>query len=81
MKSNFKSLHKDDMKCRLCEEPGSYEDEIHTFHNCPALIEDEEKDQSIKFEDIFANIDQQVIAIKYFMKCINKRKLMLELRG
>ena len=81
VKSNYKSFHKDDMKCRICEDPMSYEDEIHTFQNCPALIEDEEKDRTIKFEDIFANIDHQVCAIKYFMKFINKRKLILELRG
>ena len=80
VKSNFKSLHKDDIVCRLCKDPDSFEDEIHTFESCKILIDDNVKDQSVKFEHVFADINLQVNAIQYLMKLINKQKLMLELQ-
>ena len=68
------------MNCRICNDPSSYEDEIHTFSYCRLLIDEDDRDKSVKFEHIFANIDLQIHAVKYFMKLINKRKIMMEIR-
>ena len=48
VKSNYKSLFSENMTCRICKDPNSYEDEIHTF-NCDVLTKDESMDTSVKF--------------------------------
>ena len=79
-KSNFKSQYEDDMTCRLCCEKDSYEDENHTFFACSVLLEDMEVDKSIKFDDIFGSLKEQVKAIRYFIRIIQKRNAILECR-
>ena len=80
LKSNYKSLHEEDMKCRICEGEGSYEDEVHTFEKCSAILPIEERNGEIKFEHIFGNLDDQIQSIKYFARIIKKRHLLLEIK-
>ena len=69
-----------DMSCRICLDPTSYEDEIHTF-SCKELVDGLTLHDNVEFEDIYRDLDHQLRAIKNFMKIIKKRDLLLELRG
>ena len=82
---NVKSNHKymfdiSDMKCRICLDPESYEDEIHTFLECQILLDGLSVDKKVKFEDIYGPLNLQIPAVKNFIKIIDKRNIMLELR-
>ena len=80
VKSNFSNVFKDeDMICRICKKPDSYEDEMHTFQ-CDELTSDIDIKTNIKFTDIFGNISKQTAAIKYFLQIIKRRELILKIR-
>ena len=82
VKSNYKSMYdSNNMTCRICQDPQSYEDEIHTFQYCKELTKDLTISGNVKFHDIYEDLDHQICAMKNFMKIINKRNLILELRG
>ena len=76
-KSNFPNAFGDVMGCRTCGDRYTFEDEMHSLE-CPSLIPEEERDNSIKFEHIYGSLEEQIKAIKYFMKIINKLSLLLE---
>ena len=79
-KSNMKSsFDKDDMSCRLCKLPDSYEDENHLIKYCELEIQDDQN--NFKFDDIFADLETQIKIVKFFTKIIERRKLLFELRG
>ena len=78
VKSNYKSLFSENMTCRICKDPNSYEDEIHTF-NCDVLTKDESMDPSIKLEHIFGSLKQQIKATKHYFKLMQKRRLILDI--
>ena len=80
LKSNQKSQYKEDMKCQVCLAEDSYEDEEHIFFLCHILLEDIEVDSSIRFSDIFDDLEHQIKAVKYFTKIIRRRKIILEMR-
>ena len=79
VKSNFSNMFKSDMSCRICNNPQTFEDEMHTF-NCIELTHDFEINSDIKFTDIFEDLPKQIDAIKYFLRIIKRRELVLELR-
>ena len=79
LKTNYRSQFENDMKCRICLDENSIENEIHTFEHCSELIVDGFGD--IKFKHIFGCLDQQINAIKYFSKIITKRNLILEIKN
>ena len=82
VKSNYKTLFKDNMSCRICRDPNSYEDEDHTFFRCSDLKHDSDTNtHDIKFEDIYSDLENQIRAIKYFRNIADKRKIILELRN
>ena len=78
-KSNFSSAFHEDMSCRTCCDENTIEDEIHSLE-CPSVIDEDEKDNSIKFHHIFGSLDEQIKAVKYYIKVMNKRNLILELQ-
>ena len=61
VKSNFQSIHEEDMTCRICKRIDSFEDEEHSL-SCPVLLEDSHHDPGIKFTDIFGDIQKQIRA-------------------
>ena len=81
VKSNFKTQYEDDMKCRICLEEDSYEDEEHTFFLCSVLLKDHSTDAEIKFEHLYGDLEEQIRAIKYFKQIADKRQLFLEIRN
>ena len=77
-KSNFPSAFGEDMSCRTCCDKNTFEDEIHSLE-CPSVIDEDSKDESIKFYHIFGNLEEQIKAVRYYIKVMNKRNIMLEL--
>ena len=68
------------MICRICCDPQSYENEIHTF-SCEVLTNGMLLNKDVKFEHIFGNLSQQICAAKQYTKLIRKRNLMLEIKS
>ena len=80
VKSNYKMKYQNDnMNCRMCFDPLSYENKIHTF-SCHVLTSGIPVNNEVKFEHIFGDLKQQVCAAKYYTKLIRKRNLILELK-
>ena len=77
--NNYRSMY-DDMRCKVCLDEESVEDENHTFFNCQVLLEDTEVNKTIKFDDIYGTLEQQIRAINYLMPLIRKREAILEIR-
>ena len=71
--------YEDDMRCRICLDPQSIDNESHVFFSCFPGLDGLKLDQNVKFEHIYQNLDKQIPAIKNFMKIIRKRKLMLQM--
>ena len=70
----------DDMTCRICQLPDTFEDETHTFFGCEVLTKDIDGVKGIKYTDIFDVLSKQIDAIKYLMKIIVRLDLILEIR-
>ena len=66
------------MICRICRDPLSYENEIHTF-SCQVLTTGISLNNDVKFEHIFGNLKQQIRAAKQYNELTRKRELMLEI--
>ena len=81
VKSNMKSQFEDDMRCRLCMEDDSFEDEKHVFEECEELIEDKIIIDRISVDNIFGNLEEQTKAIKHFAPIMKKRDLIMEVRN
>ena len=79
LKANQKSMFKDNLICRICQDMQSKEDEDHIFFHCDRLLGNISRPTNIKLEDIFGTIDKQVPAIKFFMKIIERRNILLDL--
>ena len=79
IKANYKNRFDHDMKCRICFDSSSIEDEIHTFENCRELSDPLFSD--IKLCHLLGEFKQQVRAIKYFSQIIMKRDLILEIKN
>ena len=80
IKSNFKgSLEDDNMKCRICEDEDSFEDENHLL-NCSELTSHLEE-SDVDFDSVFGDLEMQISATKRFMKVLSRRKTIMELRG
>ena len=79
VKSNYKTQYSDDMTCRICCDPKSYENEIHTFQ-CEKLLSDIEIEDGIKFDDIFGNLESQIRVMNSYIHVIRKRNVFLEIK-
>ena len=79
LKSNYRSMYEEDMRCRACLEDDSNEDKIHVFEQCSVFKNEMESSNNVKFSHIFGTLKQQINAILHFMPVINKRDIILEL--
>ena len=73
IKSNFSSMHKNSMWCSLCKDKNTRETEEHLL-NCPVLVNHPNlKDdiQSVKYQDVFSNIEKQKNAVFVFKKIMD----------
>ena len=77
-KSNFPSAF-EDMSCRTCGDKNVIENEIHSLE-CSSVIDIDMIDETIQFKHIFGNLEEQIKAVKYYIKIIRKRNLLLELQ-
>ena len=79
VKSNFKNRFNNNMRCRICMLPDSYENESHLL-KCSDLVDNlSSAESNLKLEDIYGTLETQVRFIKHFDKIHSRRKLMLEL--
>ena len=67
------------MKCRICEEEDSFEDKNHLL-NCSELTYHLDE-SDVDFDSVFGDLEMQISATKRFMKVLNRRKTIMELRG
>ena len=74
-KSNYKNKNANNMTCRYCKLPGSFEDERH-LTRCRMLNNDNE---SANIDDIYSHLDEQIKFMKYFKKIHIKCQLLEEL--
>ena len=81
VKSNYKSRFEGDMRCRLCNEEDSSEDEEHSFFHCVVIMKDHQIDRQVKYEHIYGELGKLVRAVKYFKQIAEKRKLLFEMRN
>ena len=79
-KSNYKTKYQEDMRCRICLEEDSEEDEYHTYFKCKILIDSLKIDSTIKLEYLYGNLEQQVRFIKHIMPVTMKRDTILQIR-
>ena len=78
-KSNFPTKY-EDMKCRICDDENTIENEEHTF-SCPVLLDKLDLDEPINIDDIFSTVPKQMNVMKNIMKVMTRRRILLELRG
>ena len=79
VKSNYKTQFGEDMSCRGCHDPDSYEDEIHLTKSC-RFLENERGKNVLEFNDVFGSLRKQIEFIKKFKLLARKWNLMLELQ-
>ena len=65
VKSNYKTQFGEDMSCRGCHDPDSYEDEIHLTKSC-RFLENERGKNVLEFNDVFGSLRKQIEFIKKF---------------
>ena len=74
-KSNFRNQFNNDLTCRICKVTGSTEDENHIL-TCSELNDDV---YSVRFEDVYSNVDDQYKVIQVYKKVLRKRKIFMEI--
>ena len=79
IKTNFKSMHRVDLSCSMCEDKKSEESENHLL-KCPILVNHQDMMKEIGqvgYNDVFKDITKQQLAVKVFkqiMKIYEKNK-------
>ena len=79
VKSNFKNRFNNNMRCRICMLPESYENESHLLKCSDLMYNLSSAESNLKLEVIYGTLDTQVLFIESFDKIHSRRKLMLEL--
>ena len=81
IKTNYKKKYEDDMRCRICNEEDSIEDELHTFFKCKILTNGLVVAPTIKLDHIFGTLKQQVQVMELIMEVTIKRNMILQIRS
>ena len=79
-KSNFKSSHKEDMKCIFCMKEDSIDSEIH-YLECEIILDKKDLQPEIRivqYGDIFGDIDCQVRFVKVWRKIEEHRSKLVK---
>ena len=78
-KTNYKNRYKDDLSCILCKDPNTEENLSHLLR-CPFLQTKPQLGdiQSVKSEDIFGSLDDQVRSVKVWDKIFRIYETELE---
>ena len=78
VKTNFKYLFDNNMKCRGCQDPLSIENVEHISKSC-RIFKNERHNDVIDFENVFGPLDDQIRFVKKFKVIARKWKLILEI--
>ena len=69
-------MYESAMRCRLCLEEDSEEDEVHVFEKC-SVLHDTSSESDIYIEHVYGTLKQQIAAIKHFLNVIRRRDIYL----
>ena len=72
-KNNFKSKYGNNLDCSLCG--GHIEDQEGQL-SCPEIVSEVDTEH-VRYNDIFENLDKQVVAIKVWKQILRVRKRKL----
>ena len=75
VKSNFSSFYNNDMTCRTCRKPDSFENEQHLLI-CENL-KNEIKSETVNFEDLFGDLKKQKETLFAYKSVLRKRDILL----
>ena len=75
VRTNYKNKYGDNLNCTLCQSQ-SEESQEHLLV-CPGLAEIP-VNPSVKYQDIFGNLDGQVEAVKHWTKLMSLRRIKLK---
>ena len=78
VKTNFKYLVDNNMRCRGCQDPLSIENVEHIPKSC-RIFKNERHNDVIDFENVFGPLDDQIRFVKKFKVIARKWKLILEI--
>ena len=86
VKSNYKSMHLNDMSCVFCELPNSVDCVEHYLQQCSYLSKHNKLKTEISFvnhKDIFGSIDEQLRFVRLWLNIEDERSKLLknETRG
>jgi vacuolar-type H+-ATPase catalytic subunit A/Vma1 len=76
VKKNFSKKYGDDMARRTCKVNVVVETQDHIFKG-DGLTEKIEISKDVVYEDIFKNVDEQLVVIKIFKKLLREREILL----
>ena len=69
IKTNFKSIHREDLSCSLCEDKNSKENENHLFLvNHPNMTTEINQ---VSYDHVFKGLKKQSLALKVFKQIMN----------
>ena len=69
-------MHRRNLNCSLqCNDP---ETQIHIFEACQPILSKLDIQHNVKIQDIYGNINEQLNAIKIFMKMDSIRTTLLD---
>ena len=73
-KNNFKEQYNNQLKCRICKEEDSIENEDHLL-TCATLSTES---FAVSFSDVYGDIDEQFKVTQIFKKILRKRRVYLD---
>ena len=76
-KVNFKRQFRSNLKCRICEEEDSEENEDHVL-NCTVVNGEETYD--VQFTEVYGDADAQYKAVKVYKKVFRRRQIYLDMK-
>ena len=72
--NNFKEQYNNQLKCRICKEENSIENEDHLL-TCATLSTESFE---VSFSDVYGDIDEQFKVTQIFKKILRKRRVYLD---
>ena len=82
VKANFSSRFKDNLQCDMCADKNSEESQMHLLH-CKYLLDHPDlklEILTIRYDDIFKDLQSQIKAIKVLKKIMSVRKIKLGIK-
>ena len=76
VKTNFPSMWKNDVSCRLCNDSVMKQSQEHLM-SCTAIKNVVDVPANMKYRDIFGHVDKQLEVVKTFRKIVRQMEIQL----